>query len=100
MYNGKFQMILKKLREVGFDEYYQAGSTSKYHEMNIVCVSKALNRQYWISKSFGKYQVIYRDDLSNSKNRSVRMECKNQTEVVNRLSEIAEEIKQKQLVAV
>jgi hypothetical protein len=92
---AQFTKIINKLVTVGFDEYHQAGTPNKYHEINLVCTSKLLNRQYWITKSFGNFTVIYTDGLENiSKLKQHRIPCKNQTEVIKVLEAIKEEIKE------
>lgn len=44
----KFLRIFKKIHEVGFDEFHQAGYPSIFSKMNIVAESKVLNKQFWI----------------------------------------------------
>ena len=41
----KFKKIEKKIFEVGFNEFYQAGSPNMFSPLNIVASSKALNKQ-------------------------------------------------------
>jgi hypothetical protein len=47
-YGGKYLKIRKAVHEAGFDEFYQAGSVSKFHKMNIVCESAALKKRFWV----------------------------------------------------
>jgi len=97
-----YTKINRKLFDVGFDEFYQAGSPSKFHPMNIVARSESTNKQYWICVD-GGYQckevfyVAFRD-LDNTRSKTERIYCKNQSEVVEQLSLIQEEIKQKNVV--
>lgn len=88
----KFKRLINKVDTIGFDEFYQAGTTSKHHELNLICRSKKLNRQYWITKSFGNFTVIYRNDLDNSKYEQYRIPCKNQTEVMKQLDLIKQKL--------
>lgn len=92
-----YQKIKKKLYEVGFDEFYQAGTTSIFHPMNIVATSKITNRQYWICVDGGyrcpeSFHIAYRE-LNNVRAESTRIYCKNQTEMVEKLSDIQQDIK-------
>lgn len=90
---NKFAKIIGKVSSVGFDEFHQAGSPNKYHELNLVCISKQLNRQYWVTKSFGNFTVIYTNGLENiSKLKQHRIPCRNQTEVLNVLDQVKNEI--------
>lgn len=93
----EFSKIKSELPKVGFDDFYQAGSISKFHKMNIVATSKKLNMQYWIYVDGGyscpdEFYISYRpiDDI-NAKNE--RIYCKNQTEIVAELRKISEQIK-------
>lgn len=47
-YGGKYKKIIKALHEAGFDDFYQAGSVSLFHKMNIVCESWALAERIWV----------------------------------------------------
>ena len=92
-----YQMIINKLHIVGFDEYYQAGSTSIFHPLNIVAKSKILDKQYWICVDGGyrcptSYYIAHRD-LSNTHAPTKRIKCKNQSEIVEQLDKIQSEIK-------
>lgn len=93
----EFSKIKNELWEVGFDDFYQAGSTSKFHKMNIVAISKKLNMQYWICVDGGycckdEFYISYRP-LDDIRAKSERIECKNQSEVVAELRKISEQIK-------
>lgn len=52
----RFSRIIMKLRQVGFDECYQAGSRNRFHPMNIVAESRILNLQFWVCVE-GGYNV-------------------------------------------
>lgn len=92
----EFSKIKKKLFEVGFDEFYQAGSINKFHLMNIVAKSSVTNKQYWICVDGGyrceeSFHVSYRN-LDNSKALNKRITCKNQSDVIKQLNMIQIEI--------
>ena len=92
-----YSKIMKKLDKVGFDEFYQAGTPSKFHPLNIVATSKATNKQYWICVDGGyrcskSFHIAYRD-LDDTRADSVRIQCKNQTEICKQLDIIENEIK-------
>jgi len=87
-----FNKIIKKLNEVGFDEFYQAGVPNKFNPLNIVATSKVLNKQFWISVDGGyrcenSFHISYRE-LNNMKAKTNRIDCKNQTDIVNKLNDI------------
>lgn len=42
----RFLGIKKELFQAGFDDFHQAGSINKFHPMNIVAESRALNLQF------------------------------------------------------
>lgn len=93
----EFSKIKNYLWKVGFDDFYQAGSISRFHKMNIVAESKKLNMQYWICVDGGyncpdEFHIAYRQ-LDNINAKSERIYCKNQTEVIKELKKIAEKIK-------
>jgi hypothetical protein len=80
----EFAKIKKKLFEVGFDEFYQAGSVNKFHLMNIVAKSSVTNKQYWICVDGGyrceeSFHISHRD-IDNSKALNKRIDCKNQSD--------------------
>jgi hypothetical protein len=88
----KFKKIEKKLFEVGFDEFYQAGYPSKFHPLNIVATSKALNKQFWVCVDGGygckdTFYIEYRD-LNNTNIGTERIKCINQTDVIEKLNNI------------
>lgn len=44
----KYLGIKKKIHGIGFDDFYQAGYPNKFHPMNLVAISRVLNKQFWI----------------------------------------------------
>jgi len=91
-----YQQIIKKLREVGFDEFYQAGTPSKFHPLNIVAVSKITNKQYWICVDSGykcpdSFYIAHRE-LSDTMAKSTRVQCENQLGIIAQLNNIQAEI--------
>lgn len=92
----KFKKIEKKIFEVGFDEFYQAGSPNMFSPLNIVATSKVLNKQFWVCVDGGygcknNFYIAYRD-LDNTKMGTDRIKCINQTDVVEKLNNIQFEI--------
>ena len=85
---SKYKKIINKLRELGFNDFHQAGTINKYHELNLIIENRNQDRQYWITKSFGKFNVIYRDGIHNIKATNNRFECKSQQEVCNTFAEL------------
>lgn len=77
----KFKDIIDTVRELDFENFYQAGTPSKIHELNLVVIDKSNNRQYWICKSFGQFHVSYRNSITNVRLDPIRIECKNQKDV-------------------
>ena len=78
--------VIMKHRQVGFDEFYQAGSRSRFHPMNIVAESRILNLQFWICAEGGynvaeTYHIASRplDDLRAP---TERTNFKTQTELI------------------
>jgi hypothetical protein len=92
----KYQKIINKLQEVGFDRFYQAGCTSIFHPMNIVAESKITDKQYWICVDSGyrspeTFHIAYRE-LNNINAKETRIYCRNQSEMIEQLSIIQSEI--------
>ena len=77
----KFKKIIDTVRNLGFENFYQAGTISESHELNLVVVDESNNRQYWICKSFGEFHISYRNSITNVKLDPIRIECKNQKDV-------------------
>lgn len=91
-----FLKIRKQIYETGFDDFYQAGFPNRFSKMNVVAISRQLNKQFWICVDGGyhikdSYYIAYRplDDTAASLK---RVNCKNQKEVVDELKKIADEI--------
>ena len=53
----RFSEIKQKLYQIGFDDFCQAGSVSKFHPMNIVAECRVLNLQFWVCAD-GGYGVL------------------------------------------
>ena len=88
----KFSEIKKKLSRVGFDDFYQSGSISRFHPMNIVAKSRALNLQFWICVDGGyraseAYHISERP-LDNCNAPTKRANFRTQAEVVAGLERI------------
>lgn len=98
----KYLRIFKKIHETGFDEFYQAGYPDIFNKMNIVAVSKVLNKQFWICISGGfrgkdLYYIASRP-LDNTNAECVRDYCENQSEIVEKLEEIRIQIRDKKVL--
>lgn len=65
---SKYRKIIDKIKELGFNEFYQAGPPSKYHELNLVINDNINDIKYWICKSFGKFHIIYQKQNDTQKN--------------------------------
>jgi len=84
----KFKKIINKVTELGFNDFYQAGSVSRIHELNLIVDSESQDRKYWLAKSFGEFVVIYRKGIDDIKAIQHRFKCKNQKEVCEKFSEL------------
>lgn len=71
----KYKKIIDKIRELGFENFHQAGSPNKFHELNIVIEDEINDIQYWITKSFGEYSVIYRNSIHDIKQKQHKYKC-------------------------
>lgn len=94
-YNGKYLKVRKAIHEAGFDEFYQAGSVSRFHKMNIVAESAALGKRFWFCVSGGynvkdEFYIVSRD-LSTGKE-SKPIYCKTQAEMADRIKDIRNQI--------
>ncbi len=94
-YGGKYLKIRKAVHEAGFDEFYQAGSVSRFHKMNIVAESKALGLAFWfcIGGGYGvadEYYIITRKLGTDGPDE--RTVCKNQQEMADRIKAIGRQI--------
>lgn len=88
----RFLGIKKKLFQVGFDDFYQAGSINKFRPMNIVAESRALNLQFWICADGGygvseTYHISERP-LDNCYGPAKRANFRTQADVVAGLEQI------------
>ena len=88
----RFSGIKQKLYQVGFDDFYQAGSISRFHPMNIVAESRVLNLQFWVCVDGGyavseTYHIAERP-LDDWKAQTKRADFRTQAEVVTGLEEI------------
>lgn len=45
-YGGQYLKIRKAIYETGFDDFCQAGGISRFHKMNIVAESAALDTRF------------------------------------------------------
>lgn len=96
----KYNRLVKKIHEVGFDEFYQAGSPNMFHEVNIVARSKAINKIFWFCVDGGycskkTFYIVYRD-LDNMKSKDTRIYCKNQTDMIEKINNIKLEIEKQE----
>ena len=94
----KYQKIFRVIHSVGFDEFYQAGFPNRFNKVNVIAISKILNRQYWICVDGGycctdEFYICHRP-LDNINARTQRIKCKNQEDVCEHLKIICDEIKQ------
>ena len=94
----RFLGIIKKLYQVGFDNFIQAGSTNRFHPMNIVAESRVLNLQFWVCVDGGyrcpeTYHLSERA-LDDYKAPTKRVNYRNQTEVIAGLEQIRLRIKE------
>ncbi len=88
----RFPGIKQKLYQVGFDDFYQAGSISRFHPMNIVAESRSLNLQFWVCADGGygvseSYHISERP-LNNYMAPAKRTNFRTQAEVVTALEGI------------
>lgn len=92
----RFAGIRQKIYQVGFDDFYQAGSTSRFHPMNIVAESRILNLQFWVCVEGGygvseTYHISERP-LDNYHAPTQRINFKTQVEVIAGLEQIRQRI--------
>ena len=88
----RFPGIKQKLYQVGFDDFYQAGSISRFHPMNIVAESRSLNLQFWVCAD-GGYGVsetyhISETPLDDCNAPTKRTDFRTQAEVIAGLEQI------------
>lgn len=100
-YDGKYLKIRKAIHEAGFDEFSQCGSVNRFHKMNIVCDSHALNKRFWVCVDGGygvkdEFHISCRDLGKNGADE--RYDYKNQEEMVAAIRSIGIEIKKAQAI--
>lgn len=88
----RFPNIIEKLFQVGFDDFHQAGSTSRFHPMNIVAESRILNLQFWVCVDGGygvseTYHIAERP-LDDYRAPTKQVNFRTQAEVVAGLEQI------------
>ena len=88
----RFSGIKQKLHQVGFDDFYQAGSSSRFHPMNIVAESRVLNLQFWVCADGGygvseTYHIAERP-LDDCKAQTKQTNFRTQAELVTGLEQI------------
>ena len=95
-YGGKYLKIRKALHLAGFDEFYQAGSVSLFHKMNIVAESAVLGMRFWIciDGGYGAKDELFiiRKKLSEN-GQEKRTNYTNQEEMAAAIVEIGNEIR-------
>ena len=88
----RFSGIKQELHQVGFDDFYQAGSSSRFHPMNIVAESRVLNLQFWVCADGGygvseTYHIAERP-LDDCKAQTKQTNFRTQAELVTGLEQI------------
>ncbi len=88
----RFSEIKKMLYQVGFDDFHQAGSISRFHPMNIVAESRILNLQFWVCVDGGygvseTYHISERQ-LDNCNAPAKRTDFRTQAEMISGLEQI------------
>ena len=88
----RFSEIKQNLYQIGFDDFCQAGSVSKFHPMNIVAECRVLNLQFWVCADGGygvleTYHISERP-LNNYMAPAKRTNFRTQAEVVTALEGI------------
>ncbi len=92
----RFAGIRQKIYQVGFDDFHQAGTISRFHPMNIVAESKILNLQFWVCVEGGDgvsetYHISERP-LDNYHAPTKRINFRKQAEVIAGLEQIRQRI--------
>ena len=85
---SEFKKIANTLNKLGFSSSYQAGTPSKIHELNLIVENPIQDRLYWITKSFGEFLIIYRNEIDNTRAKQYRVKCKNQKEVCENFTKL------------
>lgn len=94
-YGGQYLKIRKAVCEAGFDDFCQAGGTSRFHKMNIVADSAALDTRFWIGIDGGyrcadSFYIASRRISTGTADDIIR--CASQQEVVAQLRVIRDKI--------
>ena len=85
----RFPGIRQKLYQVGFDDFYQAGSISRFHPMNIVAESRSLNLQFWVcADGVSETYHISERPLDDCNAPTKRTDFRTQAEVIAGLEQI------------
>lgn len=95
-YGGQYLKIRKAIYETGFDDFYQAGSISRFHKMNIVADSTALDTRFWICIDGGyrcadSFYIASRRISTGTADDIIR--CASQQEIVEQLHVIRDKIR-------
>lgn len=94
-YGGKYLKIRKAIYEAGFDEFYQSGSTNRFHKINIVAESAILGLRFWFHID-GGYEMADEIFITTRKigadEPDERIYCKNQQEMVDHINTIRQNI--------
>ena len=88
----RFSGIKLKLYQVGFDDFCQAGSISRFHPMNIVAESRVLNLQFWgcADGGYGVSETYHISErlLDDCNAQSKRTDFRTQAELITGLEQI------------
>lgn len=94
-YGGQYLKIRKAIYETGFDDFCQAGGISRFHKMNIVAESAALDTRFWICIDGGYRRAdsfhIASRRISTGKSDDI-IRCASQQEIVAQLHVIRDRI--------
>ena len=94
-YGGQYLKIRRAVCEAGFDDFCQAGSISRFHRMNIVADSAALDTRFWICIDGGyrcddSFYIASRR-ISTGESDDI-IHCTSQQEIVEQLRAIRDRI--------
>lgn len=94
-YGGQYLKIRKAIYETGFDDFCQAGSISRFHKMNIVAESAALDTRFWICIDGGyrcadSFHITSRRISTGKSDDMIR--CASQQEIIAQLHVIRDRI--------
>lgn len=95
-YGGKYLKIRKAICEAGFDDFCQAGGISRFHRMNIVADSAALDTRFWICIDGGyrcadSFYIASRRISTGTADDVIR--CASQQEIVEQIHVIRDKIR-------